>query len=128
MKSVDSNIVLRVILQDDPVQTPLAQACVEEGVFVSEGVLMETEWVLRTLYGKGQRAEVNRALAKFVELDSVSVARPDRIAWALDRHRAGADWADMLHVIASTGHDAFVTFEKKLREGPQPPVSIERLK
>jgi predicted nucleic-acid-binding protein len=128
VRSIDTNIVLGVILRDDPVQTPVATACVEQGAFVSDGVLMETEWVLRGLYGKDRRAEINDALAAFVALDTVSVAQPDRIDWALDRHRAGADWADMLHLIASAGHDAFATFEKNLREGEAPPVPVEKLK
>lgn len=126
--SVDTNIVLRVILRDDPIQTPIAMACVEQGVFVSDGVLMETEWVLRGLFGKDRRQEINDALSAFAALDTVSVAQPERIDWALDRHRAGADWADMLHLIASAGHDSFATFEKNLREGDAPPVLVEKLK
>ena len=78
MKSVDTNIVLRVILRDDPVQTAIATACVEEGVFVSDGVLLETEWVLRSLAGL-RRVEVNDALAAFAALDTVSVAQPERL-------------------------------------------------
>ena len=127
MKSVDTNIVLRVILQDDPVQTPVAVACVEEGVFVSDGVLMEAEWVLRSL-GRYERTEINDALAAFVALETVTVAHAERLHWALDRHRRGADWADMLHVIASAGHDAFLTFERRLRAGSETPVPVRILK
>jgi predicted nucleic-acid-binding protein len=127
VKSVDTNIVLRVILRDDPVQAPIAIAAVEQGVFVSDGVLMEVEWVLRSLLGY-RRDEINEALSSFVALDTVSVAQPERIDWALDRHRRGADWADMLHVIASAGQEAFLTFEKKLGAGSEPPVPIQVLK
>jgi hypothetical protein len=87
---------------------------------------MESEWVLRSLAGYG-RIEINDALSAFVALESVTVAHPKQIDWALDRHRRGADWADMLHVIASTGQDAFLTFEKKLRAGNEPPVPVELL-
>ena len=128
MRSIDTNIVLRVILGDDPVQTPIATACVEAGVFVSHGVLIETEWVLRSLLGNQRRAEVNEALAAFLALATVTVAQPGLVSWALDRHRAGADWADMLHLVASTGHDVFTTFEKNLREGDASPVPVELLK
>jgi predicted nucleic-acid-binding protein len=127
VKAVDTNVVARFIMGDDPIQSPQAAECIARGVFVSEGVLMETEWVLRAVAG-WDRMRVNEALATLLALENVAVARPGDLAWALDRHRDGADWADMLHLIATRGYDAFVTFEKNLREGSQPPVPVEHLK
>lgn len=129
MKAVDTNVVARFIMQDDPVQSQQAAECVAQGVFVSESVLMETEWVLRsvTLW---ERMRINDALSTFLAVEAVAVARPADLAWALDRHRDGADWADMLHLIAARGHDAFVSFDRKLpkRVGSEPPVPVQVLK
>lgn len=127
MKAVDTNVVARFILQDDPVQSQQAVECIAQGVFVSESVLMETEWVLRSV-ALWKRARVNDALSIFLAVESVAVARPADLAWALDRHRGGADWADMLHLIAVRGHDAFLTFEKNLRAGKDAPVPVEVLR
>jgi predicted nucleic-acid-binding protein len=129
VNAIDTNVVLRVILWDDPVQSPVATACVEAGVFVSDGVLMETEWVLRSQV-KWRRIQVNDALKAFLALATVSIAQPERIAWALDRHRRGADWADMLHLIAARGNHAFITFDADVGKyaGNEPPVPVQVLK
>lgn len=129
MKAIDANVVLRVILWDDAVQSPLAAACIGQGVFVSDGVLLETEWTLRRRSG-WDRTEINDALTGFLALDTVTVAQPNHLAWALDRHRRGADWADMLHLIAARGNDAFSTFDTNIpkQAGNQPPLPVELLK
>lgn len=129
MRAVDTNVVARFIMRDDPVQSRQAVECIAGGVFVSEGVLMETEWVLRSV-ARWERMKVNDALSTFLAVEAVAVARPDDLAWALDRHRRGGDWADMLHLIAARGHDAFVTFDTTLadRAGSEPPLPVELLK
>jgi len=129
VKAVDTDVVVRFITQDDPGQSQQAAQCVAQGVFVSESVLMETEWVLRSV-ARWDRKRVNDALSIFLAVESVAIARPAALAWALDRHRDGADWADMLHLIAARGHDAFVSFDRRLpkRVGSAPPVPVEVLK
>lgn len=127
MKAVDTNVILRFLTLDDPHQAALATECIRNGVYISHGVLMETEWALRSGYG-WSAGRINGELTDLIAMDCVAVDRVDALRWALDRHRAGADWADMLHVIAAAGHDAFLTFEKNLREGPDSPVPVERLK
>lgn len=129
MKAVDANVVLRYVLWDDAIQSPLAAECISHGAFVTEGVLMETEWTLRRRSG-WDRKQVNDALSAFLALDKVAVAQPNGLAWALDRHRRGADWADMLHLLAARGNDAFSTFDTDIpkQAGRQPPVLVEVLK
>jgi predicted nucleic-acid-binding protein len=129
VKAVDTNVVVRFITRDDPDQSQQAAECVAQGVFVSESVLMETEWVLRSV-ARWERERVNDALSIFLAVESVASARPEDLAWALDRHRDGADWADMLHLIAARGHDAFVSFDSKLPNqiGSAPPVPVQILK
>jgi predicted nucleic-acid-binding protein len=113
MIAIDTNVVVRFLTRDEPKQSALADGCVGEGVFVSDSVLMETEWVLRRAYG-WQRARINHALRTFVAIEQVSVAQTDHIIWGLDRHLDGADLADMMHLIAARGQSCFATFDRKL--------------
>lgn len=129
MKSADTNILVRVIMKDDAVQTPLAAEAFRRPLFVSHGVIMETEWVLRSRYNL-PREEIAAVLRRLLfEVDMVETVEPESIAWSLDRYSAGADLADMLHIVASRGFEAFLTFETKLAEiaGPDTPIAIERL-
>ncbi|MFN3943755.1 MAG: type II toxin-antitoxin system VapC family toxin [Allosphingosinicella sp.] len=126
MISVDTNIVLRLLLEDDPTQLAAAQALMERHeLWVAHGVLMEAEWVLRSFY-KWSRARFCQVIADFLSLPRIRVAGKEDLLWALDRHAAGADWADMLHVIASRNLEAFATFEIAMAKaaGAAPPVPV----
>lgn len=129
MKAVDTNVLVRLLTQDDPAQGAIARERLSEPTFLPETVLIETEWVLRGRLG-WSRTEVNRALRGLLALATTSVERPEMLAWALDRHERGADWADMLHLIAARHQQAFVTFDQALarRASEDAPVPVELLK
>lgn len=128
MIAVDTNIIVRLVVKDDARQLGLAEALLPRGFYVSHGVLMETEWVLRSVYGF-QRPHVLDALRGIVDLEAVTVSHRPAVLWALDRFADGADWADMLHLIAARGAEAFATFEARLSRaaGPDAPVRVELL-
>ncbi len=129
MKAVDTNILVRVLTKDDPVQTPLAAQVLRDQASVSHGVLMETEWVLRSRYGWA-RERIASALTWLLAVESITFSDPDHIAWSVERYAAGADLADMLHLVASRDLDAFVTFDGEIAEhaGQRTPVRIEHLR
>lgn len=126
--AVDTNVILRLLVGDDPHQADAARDCVAGGIFVSHGVLMETEWVLRSVY-RLRRSRIADSLGDFIELESVDVDDRDDLRWAVDRYRLGADWADMLHLIASRAEPAFATFDRTLAEdaGNDAPIAIRLL-
>ncbi|OQW78342.1 MAG: hypothetical protein BVN33_00335 [Proteobacteria bacterium ST_bin13] len=129
MKAIDTNVVLRIIANDDPVQSPIAVALVEhQCVFVSLSVAMEVEWVLRSAY-RWPSAAISNAMTAFAALDNVRMEEAERLGWAIERFRQGADLADMVHIIAARDMDGFISFERKLAEeaGPDCPVPVERL-
>ena len=128
MIAIDTNVVVRFLTREEPTQSALADDCIGRGVFVSDSVLMETEWVLRKAFG-WQRARINHALRKFLAVEEVNVAQPDHLLWALDRHHDGADLADMIHLIAARGQSGFVTFDRDLARmaADDIPVSIRLL-
>lgn len=129
MKALDTNIIIRFITKDDEQQSRIAAGYLIEEVFISHSVLIETEWVLRAAF-EWNRTRVNGALRALLRIGTVSVERPEMLAWALDQHERGADWADMLHLIAARHHQAFVTFDQGLarRVGRDAPVEVELLK
>lgn len=114
MLALDTNIVVRFLTRDDPVQSPQAYRLVTSGAtFVSDTVLLETEWVMRSLY-KRAPGEIVSALRSLVGIDGVTVQNPGRLAEAFDLAASGLDFADALHLANTDGCEAFVTFDKAL--------------
>ena len=129
MISLDTNILLRIILRDDPRQADVALAAIDGPAFVSLGVLIETAWVLRHSHGYGRRP-IADALAGFLSIPDVSVPNPEGVDWALSRSRGHeSDLADLLHIAGSAGARAFVTFDRRLprQAGADAPLPIEVL-
>lgn len=114
MLAVDTNIVIRFLTRDDPVQSPKARHLITSGeTFIADTVLLETEWVLRSLYGYSPTRIVH-ALRDLLGVDGVTLDNPARVAAALDFAEAGFDFADALHLAHAAHCDAFVTFDKSL--------------
>ena len=119
MKGIDTNVLARFFVDDpeDPQsrrQRPAAARAMSGPVFVSTTVLLELEWVMRGFYGLGipEVGDVFRALCS---LDNVSMEDREGLLQALERHAAGMDFADALHLEAGRARcEAFVTFDKKL--------------
>ncbi|MDE0712450.1 MAG: type II toxin-antitoxin system VapC family toxin [Rhodospirillales bacterium] len=119
MRAIDTNVVVRYLTGDDPDQSARARAAVNGGaVFASTTVLLESEWVLRSVYGFAPE-EVASALRAFAGLPGVAVENPGRIAAALDRAEAGMDFADALHLGAAARCDAMLTFDHRFIEQAQ---------
>ena len=57
MTAVDTNVVVRLLTGDDPKQAAAARALFRSRqIWVAKTVLLETGWVLRSLYGYEERA------------------------------------------------------------------------
>lgn len=111
VKAVDTNIIIRRITRDDPVQTPLADQIIASGpILLATTVLMECEWVLRSRYGY-PRALIASALSRFLDVETIVAADPAGFQWAIERYADGADFADMLHLVTTREASAFVTFD-----------------
>ncbi len=117
MLAVDTNVIVRYLTGDDPTQARVARRIVDENsVRVLPTVLLETEWVLRSVFGQS-RAQIHAGLVAFIGLRTVSIEHPDRIAAALESFLSGLDFADALHVAYSADCEAFATFDRKLIAG-----------
>lgn len=114
MTAVDTNVVVRYLTGDDAAQARAARKLVDGGdVALSCTVLLETEWVLRSLYAY-DRLRIHAALTAFAGLANVELDDPARAARALDWFGKGMDFADALHLAACREGETFATFDRKL--------------
>jgi predicted nucleic-acid-binding protein len=128
VRSVDTNIVARFILNDDPVQFRIADRVMDGDVMLTPTVLLETAWLLRSRY-RLSRDDVCRALLEVVNISNVAVADEPLVRWAIERMRQGGDFADMLHLVQSREARIFTTFDRSVARfaGADAPIQIETL-
>jgi len=113
--ALDTNLVVRLLTNDDPRQASRVAALVDrEAVFLPNTVLLESEWVLRYAYDLA-RPVVHAALVKLLGLASLTVEDGETVSQALAWYSEGLDLADALHLASSRSADAFATFDRKLQ-------------
>ena len=111
MISVDTNIIIRLLTRDDETQYKKAYAAFQKNeLFISDTVLLETEWVLRYAYSF-PRQQVFDALSKLLGLPNISVTHPTALHTALQNHSKGMDFADALHLALSQHCDKMLSFD-----------------
>ena len=114
MIAVDTDVVVRLVTNDDPVQARRAARVFEaEDVLLPKTVLLETEWVLRYSYGLA-RPNILGALRGLLGLARVTVEDSASVARALKWYERGLDLADALHLASSRPARSFVTFDRNL--------------
>jgi predicted nucleic-acid-binding protein len=114
MVAVDTNVLVRLVTNDQQAQAARAAAVMRSGpVFVAKSVLLETEWVLRYTYALDTKA-ILRALRGVLGLANVSVEDPVVAVAALRLCELGLEFADALHVASSAQAVRFVTFDTRL--------------
>jgi predicted nucleic-acid-binding protein len=128
LKVIDTNIVTRIVIQDDPAQVASIETLLQQSLFVPMTVLLETVWVLSSNY-RMERSAIADALVRLLDLSAIQVESPDLIVWAIERFRAGADFGDMLHLVAGRGGEAFVTFDRGVAKAaktgsPMPVITL----
>ena len=130
MRAVDTNILARFYLRDDPTQGWIAANVLSTGdVFVPKTVILELEWVLRYVADQ-PKGKVIECLAHLIALPGVTVEDRDEIEAALGYCRDGIDFADALHLAASKACAELLTFDDRgyarlaRRLRPTPPVQV----
>jgi len=123
--SPDTNVLVRLIVRDDPEQTRRAEgewkkALATDGVFVSKIVVVETVWVLRRAYRVG-RVDIARTLRAFLGIEGVVLEDESAVFSALGRFESGAaDLSDYLILEAARAGSALpvVTFDADFSREP----------
>jgi predicted nucleic-acid-binding protein len=119
MVAIDSNIAVRLLVNDDPSQTGKAAELFKANkIFIPKSVILETEWVLRGAYNL-ERETINRALRSLISLEQVTAENETILFDALDSHLQGMDFADALHLASSSPANEFATFDAKFRTTAQ---------
>lgn len=114
MTALDTNILVRLVTEDDASQLPIVLTIMREStLFVAKSVLLETAWVLGFTYGLS-RDRVNSILRALVAYPNIHLEDAGAVLRALDYHREGMDFADALHLASSPPGAPFATFDRKL--------------
>ena len=114
MIALDTNVVVRLLVDDDPGQTRRARKLLEShAALLLPTVLLETEWVLRGAYDIGRPA-IAASLRKLMGLPNIAVTNAEAVANALKWFEAGLDFADALHLALAGEVEGFVTFDALL--------------
>ncbi|OGT99110.1 MAG: hypothetical protein A2085_04195 [Gemmatimonadetes bacterium GWC2_71_10] len=122
MIALDTNVVVRFLVADEPRQAARARALVAraasvgERLFIADVVWCETVWVLDSAYGFG-RKEIGTSLRRLLGARGVVVRSFDRLGAALDAYERGrGDFADylILEEARAEGCEAVVTFDRAL--------------
>ena len=128
MISVDTNLLARFLLKDDPAQHRRAVAVLksDEEVFIPITVLLELAWVLRIR--DSTREEILASLRGILALPRVRSQNEEAVRIALGWIETGMDIADAFHRALSRKASRFLTFDAALARragklGTRPPAS-----
>jgi len=112
--TADSNLLLRVILEDEPVQAAVAKTTLDQATLIAipVPVFCELVWTMRRLY-KIPPTEIADAVEAISRVDTVVTDRP-AVEAGLSVLRAGGDFADGVIAWqgAAMGAESLVTFDR----------------
>jgi predicted nucleic-acid-binding protein len=125
MIGLDTNVLLRYLVKDDPRQTAKASAILESTVrsdtgFVSLVTIVETVWVLESFY-HFSRQELSQAVETILRIDSLFVQNEREVFSALALLEQGrGSFSDALVGALGTwsGCTKTVTFDRKASRLP----------
>lgn len=117
MHSVDTNLLVRLVVRDDADQVIAAEAFVAKGAWVSHLVLAETLWVLDAVYHRSP-AQIANAVDRMLNHKELTLQDAEVVALALDhfRSRPALGFSDclVLEIARKAGHLPLGTFDRNL--------------
>lgn len=126
MIAVDTNVLVRLLVEDDPREAQAARTLVatakEDGepILVVDPVLCELEWVLEAAYGAA-RKEIAKAVQGLLDDDAFVFVDRVSVVEALGHYRqTAADLSDCLILTDArrAGARTTATFDRGLRRVP----------
>lgn len=126
MKGLDTHVLVRYLVKDDPDQATRAVAwvteCAEQGVrcYLAQIVLCEMVWVLSACYERS-RQEIASTLEMLLETEQIEGEGVDRVRSALTNFTTGP--GDFAGYLIGRGNrdaacDTTVTFDRRLGDHP----------
>ena len=109
---LDTNLLLRYLLNDDPAQARRAQRLLEASplVTVTPTILLELVWVLEC--SDCSRAEIVIALRHVCGLPNMRLPDEAAVFRAVQWFERGLDFADAMHLALSPANATLMTFDK----------------
>ena len=120
MAALDTNVLLRFLLQDDAVQSAKATRLIRgaldagETLYVPVSVALELEWVLRSRF-KLDKAAVAQTFAGLLQTVELHFEATAALEWALGEYESSAaDFSDCIHaaLVLNAGEAPLWTFDK----------------
>ena len=126
MNGLDTNILIRYLTQDDPVQSPKATRIIEQRFtrenpgFISLVTIAETVWVLGSVYELTNR-EIARTIERILQADTLRVQNEQQVFTAMIALQRG--WGAFSDALTASlgvwaGCDSTLTFDKKALRPP----------
>lgn len=129
MIALDTNILARYLLNDDPAQTQSACALLaqDKDYTAPPTVMLELAWVLKV--NGCNREEILKGLRLLLGLPNFKPKAFEALCYAVRWFEEGMDFGDALHLAMSADDDSFCTFDKSLGKladgiGAMPTVSV----
>lgn len=115
MRSVDTNVLVRLVTRDDPKQVAAAEAFVARGAWVPQLVLAEATWVLTSVYDRSPE-NVATAIEMLLNHEHLTIQDSETVAAAVAvfRRRPALGFSDclVLEVARKAGHLPLGTFDR----------------
>ena len=117
MRAVDTDLLVRLLARDDAKQVAAAEAFVSKGAWVSHVVLVETSWVLDSVY-ELDSARIATAIEMLLNHRDLTLQDPDVVAAAVatfrKRPKLGFSDCMVLEIARKAGHIPLGTFNRQL--------------
>ena len=121
MTAVDTNVIVRYLVADDPGQSEAARSLLEQLTpdnpgFICREVVIEAAWVLERSY-RFPRTRIAEVLMDLTASDSLVVENADDVVAAAHRYRqGGVGFSDMMILAAAerVGAAPLYTFDRRL--------------
>ena len=112
MISLDTNLLARFLLQDDPAQYITVKALLTTNqIFTTPvTVMQELVWVLESKDRNSDKIGI--AMEMLLNLPNFKPEHGDALREALCNYREGMGFSDALHLALSAPHEKFMTFDK----------------
>ncbi|PWQ92233.1 PIN domain-containing protein [Leucothrix pacifica] len=126
MKAVDTNVLVRFLIQDDEIQTQKVTQILSEAekmkqpLFVSQTVVLELIWVLRSAY-EVPRQDILLSISELLSMSALEFQDQQVVRdFVTASHDNTYDLSDLLisQVAKGGGCDTTLTFDKKAAKSP----------
>ena len=123
MISLDTNALVRMLIEDDEDQFQAVRKAISlvennsNQILLLSEVLMETIWVLESIY-QCTREDISEFLERLTITSTFAFADPEVIRRAVHQYKQGGDFADLIIVGKAKESRAkkFFSFDKKLQK------------